>query len=266
MTDEQLIEKTNKAISELVYDKTEIQKAYNYYNGIRDEEQFRYLEENYGIGNPTSVEFTPLIRKHIDALVGEYLGMPTLPKVSCKDSDTISKITREKQLKITQEVVTFLQSRLKNKILEQIQNKQDIQDVLIKSDLENIIEDLEYDFVSDYEIAAQNVVQYLMQSRETDFKNKKKHLLLDLLIAGYMCYRTKPSVSKNNVKIDILDPRNTFFDINPESVYLKDSYRVVVRRWLTKSQILNEYGHDLSRKDIKEINDSWEDAAWESGA
>ena len=107
MTDEQLIEKTNKAISELVYDKTEIQKAYNYYNGIRDEEQFRYLEENYGIGNPTSVEFTPLIRKHIDALVGEYLGMPTLPKVSCKDSDTISKITREKQLKITQEVVTF---------------------------------------------------------------------------------------------------------------------------------------------------------------
>ena len=55
MTDEQLIEKTNKAISELVYDKTEIQKAYNYYNGIRDEEQFRYLEENYGIGNPTSL-------------------------------------------------------------------------------------------------------------------------------------------------------------------------------------------------------------------
>nr|DAS31862.1 MAG TPA: hypothetical protein [Bacteriophage sp.]DAT16704.1 MAG TPA: hypothetical protein [Caudoviricetes sp.] len=74
-----------------------------------------------------------------------------------------------------------------------------------------------------------------MQSRETDFKNKQKRLLLDLLIAGYMCYRTKPSVSKNNVKIDILDPRNTFFDINPESNYLKDSYRCVVRRWLTKS-------------------------------
>jgi len=34
--------------------------------------------------------------------------MPTLPKVSCKDSDTISKITREKQLKITSEVLKFL--------------------------------------------------------------------------------------------------------------------------------------------------------------
>lgn len=266
MSDEDLIEKSNKTIAELVQEKTELQKAYNYYNGVRDAEQFRYLEENYGIGNPTSVEFTPLIRKHIDALVGEYLGMPTLPKVTCKDTDTISKITREKQIKIVTEVVSFLQKRLKNKLLEQIQNKKDIQDVLIQQDIENLIEDLNYDFTSEYEIAAQNVIQYIMQSRETDFKNKQKRLLLDLLIAGYMCYRTKPSVSKNNVKIDILDPRNTFFDINPESNYLKDSYRCVVRRWLTRSQILNEYGNDLSKKDIKDIVDTWNDFSWDSGS
>lgn len=266
MSDEDLIEKSNKTIAELVQEKTELQKAYNYYNGVRDAEQFRYLEENYGIGNPTSVEFTPLIRKHIDALVGEYLGMPTLPKVTCKDTDTISKITREKQIKIVTEVVSFLQKRLKNKLLEQIQNKKDIQDVLIQQDIENLIEDLNYDFTSEYERAAQNVIQYIMQSRETDFKNKQKRLLLDLLIAGYMCYRTKPSVSKNNVKIDILDPRNTFFDINPESNYLKDSYRCVVRRWLTRSQILNEYGNDLSKKDIKDIVDTWNDFSWDSGS
>lgn len=266
MSDEDLIEKSNKTIAELVQEKTELQEAYNYYNGVRDAEQFRYLEENYGIGNPTSVEFTPLIRKHIDALVGEYLGMPTLPKVTCKDTDTISKIIREKQIKIVTEVVSFLQKRLKNKLLEQIQNKKDIQDVLIQQDIENLIEDLNYDFTSEYERAAQNVIQYIMQSRETDFKNKQKRLLLDLLIAGYMCYRTKPSVSKNNVKIDILDPRNTFFDINPESNYLKDSYRCVVRRWLTRSQILNEYGNDLSKKDIKDIVDTWNDFSWDSGS
>ena len=266
MSDEDLIEKTDKTITELVQEKTELQKAYNYYNGVRDAEQFRYLEENYGIGNPTSVEFTPLIRKHIDALVGEYLGMPTLPKVTCKDTDTISKITREKQIKIATEVVSFLQKRLKNKLLEQLQNKKDIQDILIQQDVENLIEDLNYDFTSEYEIAAQNVIQYIMQSRETDFKNKQKRLLLDLLIAGYMCYRTKPSVGKNNVKIDILDPRNTFFDINPESNYLKDSYRCVIRRWLTKSQILNEYGDELSKKDIKDIEDTWNDISWDGGS
>ena len=73
MTQDELIEKTDSAISELVYDKVKLQKAYNYYNGFRDAEQFKYLEENFGIGNPTAVEFTPLIRKHVDALIGEYL-------------------------------------------------------------------------------------------------------------------------------------------------------------------------------------------------
>ena len=56
----------------------------------------QYVEENFGIGSPTSVEFTPLLRKHVDALVGEFLGTPILPKISCKDAGTISNIDREK--------------------------------------------------------------------------------------------------------------------------------------------------------------------------
>ena len=112
MTKEELIDKTDSAIAELVHEKTKLQKAYNYYNGIRDKEQFRYLEENFGIKSPTSVEFTPLIKKHIDALIGEFLGTPIIPKISCKDSETISKIDREKQLKIYQEVSKYLKNKL----------------------------------------------------------------------------------------------------------------------------------------------------------
>jgi len=117
MSEKELIDKTNEVISELVYDKTELQKAYNYYNGKRDPEQFRYLEENFGIGNPTSVEFTPLLKKHVDALVGEFLGTPILPKVTCKDENTISNIMREKQLAITNGIVQFLNSHLHNAVL-----------------------------------------------------------------------------------------------------------------------------------------------------
>jgi hypothetical protein len=91
-----ILHEEDKTIAELVVEKYELQKAYNYYNCKRDPEQYKYLEENYGIGNPTSVVFIPLIRKHIDALVGEYLGTPILPKVTCKDEKTITKINREK--------------------------------------------------------------------------------------------------------------------------------------------------------------------------
>lgn len=100
-----IIDKTDKAINELVFDKWKLQKAYNYYHGKRDPEQFRYLEENFGIGNPTSMEFTPLIKKHIDALIGEYLEIPILQKVSCKDADTLSCINRDKQLEISKKVL-----------------------------------------------------------------------------------------------------------------------------------------------------------------
>jgi hypothetical protein len=48
----------------------------------------------FGTSMPTTIEFTPLVRKHIDALIGEYLTMPIIPKVSCKDSDTITNIYR----------------------------------------------------------------------------------------------------------------------------------------------------------------------------
>ena len=97
---ERLQECTDNAITELVYEKTDLQKAYNYYNGKMNSEQYRYLEENFGIGSPTSVEFIPLIKKHVDVLIGEYLGTPVLPKVSCKDSQTISAMKKKKQIQI----------------------------------------------------------------------------------------------------------------------------------------------------------------------
>lgn len=151
--EEEQINIINKAISELVYEKTQMIKAYNYYHGKRDPEQFRHLEENYGIGTPTSVEFVPLVRKHIDVLVGEYLTIPVLPKVSCKDSDTISKITEEKSQYINDEIGKEIQSYFK-KVL----SGETGPDANIKEKLDALQKNLEETFISDYEIAAQNVV------------------------------------------------------------------------------------------------------------
>lgn len=257
--DTELIQKTDIAISELVYDKDELQKAYNYYNCIRDAEQFKYLEDNFGIGNPTSIEFTPLIRKHVDALIGEYLGTPILPKISCKDTKTISAITREKELKISQEIYKTIQKRLTNKLLDYLESndKGRLQDPYIQSTLDSLIDDLNNNFISQYEIAAQDVIQYIMQDRKTDFKRRMWDLIKDLLVSGYTFYQVHPSANKTNVEIEVLDPLNTFIDKNPNSPYVKDSYRVVVRRWLTKSQIINKYGREMSKEDLDNLKENW---------
>ena len=259
MTDKELIDKTNETISELVYDKVRLQKAYNYYNGKRDKEQFRYLEENFGIGSPTSVEFTPLLKKHVDALVGEFLGTPMLPKISCKDEATISNMNREKQLEITTQIIGFLKQHLNNSLLKFI-NKQDVTDIAIKQQIDKIVDNIDQTFISQYEIAAQNILQYIMQSRETDFITKLRQLFIDLLVTGYCFFRVKPSFSGTNIDIEVLNPLNTFVDRNPETPYVRNSYRVVVRQWLTKSQIIAKYGKELSKQDLKDLKDNWTDS------
>lgn len=256
MTNEELIDKTDKAIAELVYPKYRLQKAYNYYNGIRDKDQFKYLEEAYGTSTPTSINFTPLIKKHVDALVGEYLTMPILPKISCKDAETINNIYREKQLKIASEMHKFLKGHLQNSILSFINGK-NITDVLIEEQLNKIIEDINSSFISEYEIAAQNVLDYIMQSRDTDLTTTLRTIILDLLITGYTFYKVEPTVEKNNIKIRPLSPLNTFIDRNIESPYVKNSYRAVVRSWLSKYEILNKYGKDMSDDDKKLLEDKW---------
>lgn len=253
-----IIDKVDRAITELVHEKWKIQKAYNYYNGKRDPEQFRYLEENFGIGTATSVEFTPLIKKHVDALVGEYLDIPILPKVSCKDKHTISKIHRDLEIAISKKTYEFLRTQLNNKLLEFVGGQNPTIDQSVQKSLEKLIEDVKNDFISDYEIAAQDVIEYCIQSRHTDLANKLRIMLLDLLVSGTAFYKVKPSSENTNVQIEVASPLNVFVDRNPNSQYVKDCYRVVVRKWMTKQQILNEYGTELSREGISELEDLFE--------
>lgn len=257
MTKDEIIEKTDKIIQELVYSKYDLQKAYNYYNGIRDADQFRYLEEIYGVNTPTTLHFTPLIRKHVDAILGEYLGTPITPTIFCKDSETINNIYRDKQLKIASELQKYLKNHLQNSILDIINGK-GAKDKLVEEQLNQIVQDINNSFMSEYEIAAYNIIEYIMQSRDIDLITKLRDLLLDLLITGYAFYKVSHTEQGNNIKIEVLSPLNTFIDRNYESPYIKNSHRSVVRHWMSKNQILNKYGNMLTAEDRKIIDEKWD--------
>ena len=241
------IEKINKCINDLIYDKVQLKKAYNYYHCIRDVEQFRHLEENYGIGTPTSVTFTPLIKKHIDVLVGEYLELDPDLQVSCKDEKTVSDIMRDKQLKIHEAVFKRFKEKLENAIIQVIlEGKEIVNDPFFESELEKIRKDVANNYVSEYEIAAQNILNYIKNSRDIDLKNKMRELLTDLLIAGVCYYRVRPSGGKNNLRLEILNPLDTYIERNHNDFYLNRSPRAFTRRWLTVEQIQSEYDEELT--------------------
>lgn len=256
MSKEEIVKQIDLAISDLVYKKVSLIKAYNYYNGKRDAEQFRHLEQNFGIGTPTQIEFTPLTRKHIDALVGEYTSIPTKPKISCKDDKTLNNIMRDKQLLINSEVFNYYKSKLNNTVMQVFQQggqQGNAVDPLIEKELKLLVEDLNENYTSDYEIASQNIIQYTMQSRNIDFETKKTILAKDLYITGTAYYKVYKTENGDQFDFEVLNPLHTFIDRNPNSVYLKDSYRSVIRRYLNKFEILSKYGSIMTDNAISEV-------------
>ena len=145
---------------------------------------------------------------------------------------------------------------MKNSLVSQAAGKQQ-NDGLVEQQLRQLIEDLNKNFISQYEIAAQNVLEYIQQSRDTDLITALRDMLFDLLVTGYAFYRVKPTVDNNNIKIQVLNPLNTFIDRNIESPYVKNSYRVVVRSWMSKQQILNVYGKRMTENDRKVLDEKW---------
>lgn len=248
------IDIVDNTISELVHDKTRLYKYYNYYNGVMDKEQYRHLEENYGLGNPTSIEFIPLISKHIDAIIGEYLETPILPKITCKDEKTLKNIERDRHLKVLTDVFTYLQNHLNNNLLSVLKGG-NTSDVSVQQQITEIIEDVESNFISEYEIAAQNMIKYIMASRDIDIHEKLRCLFLDLLIGGEVYFRVIESLEGNNIDLRVEDPLNTFVERVSKSNYVNKAKRAVIREWLTEEEILAEYHNDLSNENKKLLRD-----------
>ncbi len=256
----------NKIIGQLVYDKVALKKAYNYYHGVRDADQFRHIEENYGIGTPTSISFTPLIKKHIDVLVGEYLELNPQLTTSCKDENTLNNILRDKQNKINSEVFSLYENELKSIVLKVFGEKSEhsIDDSYIAKRIEDIKSNIDNSFVSEYEVAAQNILTYISQSRHIDSKNKMRDLFSDLLIGGVAYYKVYED--DGNVNIRVLNPLDTFVERNVNEYYLNKSHKSVSRRWLTREQIIIEYGDLLSEENLEELPSLIRNSVSDTGA
>jgi hypothetical protein len=82
-------------IAALVRTKGHIAAARNY-SSTRDELDFQYLEDIYGMQNPIDLGFTNIIKPRVDALVGLSLLSEPDFRVAYTDADTIKAVAEEK--------------------------------------------------------------------------------------------------------------------------------------------------------------------------
>lgn len=250
--EDRLTKITDKLIMQLVTKKPDIQLAYDYYNCVRDKDRFKYLEDIYGLSNPSSLEFIPLVRRHIDYLIGQVLSDNINPKITCKDVKSLKKIKEQKESLKKDTEKSYLTEKLHNNIRKSI-NGLEIDESDPSDEINNIMNKIDQNFISDFEIAAQYLVSNILRSKVVNFKDKIKMMAKDYFITGQTYYRVNLRKKGDMPVLDVLHPGNVFYEKNYNSPYIKDAKKAVVVRFMTYHQIIDEFGDDLTDKQIDEI-------------
>lgn len=241
-------------INDLVKPKKDLVKLYNYYYGYRDAEQFQYLSDNYGFGTPSVVEFTPLVKKHIDGLVNEYMSVPTQKIIGCKDKDTLSIIHNDLKERIDLKLKEFYQNDIYS-LTRAIVSGKSINPLMEKK-IEDIINKEKSSYSSEYEIAASKVLDRVFTLDKYELKQHIRNMMLDFLISGQFFYRVKPSLSESDFEIEDLSPLQVFPEYGYTATQKNQDTKVVVVKYLTRQAILQKYGHHLNSEDIDRLKSS----------
>tara|TARA_R110000744_G_scaffold17850_4_gene48137 strand:- start:18550 stop:20721 length:2172 start_codon:yes stop_codon:yes gene_type:complete len=214
---------------------------YEIYNGKFKREDYSYLTEQYGANYPARLVNYPIVQPKIDLLLGEDLHRPLDTKVVTINQEAIN---RKEDHKVTM---------VMNKLLEEVRSEMEQlgmevnaegQDIPIPEDIDTF---MRYNYRESIEESVQDGLEFLVNSYK--IKNKFKEGFRDLLITGKECFRV--AIKDGDPQARRVDPRSLSFDLSEETDDLGEANWITEERWLSPSDIVDEFGDSLSDEDIK---------------
>jgi len=239
-------------ISSMVQSKSYMKNYRDYYNGVRDNKDFEYLTENYGIGTPSTLKFVNIIKPRVDSIVAQIESDSYTYTVSCTDDKTIDLIQEEKKEKKLAEIQQELDMFAK-KMQQSAENNKDLP---LYSELQNNLNNVtrKYkNFISDFEIAAQRVCNYFERSNEMELRRKLATLLHDLIVTGECYYRVYYDRIGSDPIFEVIKPENFFHNKNTNTPFLEGTDAVVHREYMTHKQVAARYGKYMTKEQMKEL-------------
>ena len=219
-------------------------RNYQAYHGHFDPKDYEHVTDQYGTPFPARMTNFNIIAPKIDLLTSEELRRPLETQVSSVNK---SAVQRKEDVKI---------SLVAESILADV--KQEVNDTMGMSIAENamgmeIPDDIEafmkYTYKEAIEETVEDGLHYLKERYR--WKDLFRSGFRDFLITGKVFYKVE--VLNGDPVVRRIDPRNIAFDMSIESDYLDNAQWLVEQRWLGINQILDEYGEELTKEDIMEI-------------
>ena len=221
-----------------------LKSLYDYYNGVIDEQDYRYVLKPYGKTRnnfPSKLRNYPIIKPIIDLLLGEKAKRPLNYTVTVKNADAQSIKQEEKNKKLL--------SIASEMFLANISPDQVGPNGEAPQPPKQIMEEFERTYTDRRAIKGQAAINYIMQSEEV--KDKFHKGFFHYLVTGEV-YSHK-GVVRNEPFYDILNPLDIDYDKDPDIEFVEDGDWAMVRKYSHASTVIDIFGEYLTDEQILEL-------------
>jgi len=234
---------------------SDIKKLYDYYNGHKHSEDYRYVLQPYGGAKrknvPADLKRYNIIKPIVDVLIGEKARRPDNASVIAVNSDA-TDIKKEKEQEaiveaLSDEFYSILQKRVEAKNPQQQQQQQQQDQITV----EEKIDFFQRNYTDIRSELGQHAWNFIKQYCEVYDKNQK--LWKDFLVAGeeYAFIGT----NNNEPEYRVVNPLDIDYDKDPELEFVEDGDWCVLRRFMTASSIIDKWHKELTPEDVDYLED-----------
>jgi len=231
-------------INNLVREKKYIRTYRNYYHGMRDNEEFKYLTENFGLGTPSKLHFTNLIKPRIDALVGSMVEENFTYKATVIDDKTIDIAAEVKKKRYLEQLGSSIDGFVRTNLIATASGNPGGGMAIseLTQATNKIQEKFGQNYLSDFEIAGQDLLRFFENDTPMDLAQKLKQVAHDLITTGESYFRVYCDRVGADPIVEVIKPENIFYNKNTNSQYIDTCDAIVHREYLTRKELLRKYG------------------------
>ena len=232
-----------------------LKSLYDYYNGVIDEADYRYVLKPYGKTRdnfPSKMRNYPIIKPIIDLLLGEKSKRPLNYTVTVQNSDAIT----QKEKALMEIMMKNYQQQFINKMTEMgnLHNEKKGQVPTETKEVElppEIAQQFENTYVDNRAIKGQQAINYIMQNQEIFDKMNKAwfHFLISGEVYTYRGVRGREPF------YEILNPLDVDYDKDPDLDFVEDGDWALVRKYVHASTIVDYYRDYLDDDEILRLEE-----------
>jgi hypothetical protein len=227
-----------------------LKSLYDYYNGVIDEQDYRYVLKPYGKTRnnfPSKLRNYPIIKPIVDLLLGEKAKRPLNYTVTVTNADSTSIKEQEKRALIMEQVNAMFMQKLSPQEMQGGEPQPPAQ----------ILEEFERNYVDSRALKGQAAINYIMQNEEVRDKFQKG--FFHYLVTGEV-YSHK-GVVRNDPFYEILNPLDIDYDKDPDLEFVEDGDWAIVRKYAHASTVIDIFGESLTDEQILELENPQQTSA-----